>query len=129
MSAISEVPIGHVIQAAQKTKAAAAVAKSEIKKSAAKVAKKAPKSKKALKRMVSEIDAEDASKYACGFCEGSTHNVLTVGLVACSRTLGNPCVCISDCASCCVQLKHAGSSAEAPAAGIKTNSRACMSDM
>ncbi|KAL3136932.1 hypothetical protein ABBQ32_006538 [Trebouxia sp. C0010 RCD-2024] len=46
--------------AAQKTKAAAAVAKSEIKKSAAKVAKKAPKSKKALKRMVSEIDAEDA---------------------------------------------------------------------
>ncbi|KAL3148288.1 hypothetical protein ABBQ38_013754 [Trebouxia sp. C0009 RCD-2024] len=56
--------------AAQKTKAAAAVAKSEIKKSAAKVAKKAPKAKKALKRMVSEIDAEDAKVEPQGLGRG-----------------------------------------------------------
>lgn len=53
---------GYVVQAAEKAKAAAAVVKSEVKKSAGKVAKKAPKAKKALKRMVSEIDAEDASE-------------------------------------------------------------------
>lgn len=76
MPVMSEVLMGRVIQAAQKTKAAAAVAKSEIKKSAAKVAKKAPKAKKALKRMVSEIDAEDASEYACGYSKGSMHDVL-----------------------------------------------------
>lgn len=70
-----------VTQAAQKAKATAAVAKTEIKKSAAKVANKTPKAKKALKRMVSEIDAGDASEYfACGFCSGSMHDVLQCGL-------------------------------------------------
>ena len=53
---------GYVVQAAQKAKAAAAVIKSEVKKSAGNVAKKAPKANKALKRMASEIDAEDASE-------------------------------------------------------------------
>ena len=62
------------MQAAKKTNAAAAVAKSEIKKSAAKVAKKAPKAKKALKRMISEIDAEDASECAWCFCKGSMYH-------------------------------------------------------
>lgn len=64
------------IQAAQKAKAAAAVAKSEVKKCAGKIASKAPKAKKALKRMVSEIDAEDASESCMLLCKSCMQAVL-----------------------------------------------------
>ena len=47
-----------------------ATAKSEVKKSAGKVAKAAPKAKKALKRMVSETDAEVASECIVRLCQG-----------------------------------------------------------
>ena len=43
-------------------KTAAETVKSETKKSVARAAKKAPKAKRALKRMVSEIDAQTASR-------------------------------------------------------------------
>ncbi len=43
-------------------KGAGDTVKSEVKKSAGKAAKKAPKAKQALKRMVSEIDAQAACK-------------------------------------------------------------------
>jgi uncharacterized protein YjbJ (UPF0337 family) len=43
---------------------AAETVRSEVKKSAGKFAKKVPKAKKALKRMVSEIDAQAAGQTA-----------------------------------------------------------------
>ena len=51
-----------VPQAVQKAKTAAVAATGEVKKSAGKVTKKVPRAKKALKRMVFEIDAEVASE-------------------------------------------------------------------
>ena len=50
------------MQTTEKVKKTAAAVKSETKKAVNKAAQKAPKAKKTLKRMVSEIDAQAASK-------------------------------------------------------------------
>ena len=64
---------GLCLQTAEKVKKTAVAVKSETKKAVNKAAQKAPKAKKALKRMVSEIDAQAASKAA--FCNlNDSHN-------------------------------------------------------
>ena len=92
------------------------MAKSEVKKSAGKVAKKAPRAKQALKRMVSEIDAEDASE--CAYCFARVASIACCNVclwaAAIQRTmcLGQACVLVSSLAlqqSCWQSYSNIGS--------------------